>query len=51
MQTLAIITVVLFAIVLVIYLIRENRKDQRKLEKFLNNDYRKPELSEFNDVI
>ena len=51
MQALAIITVVLFALVLVIYLMRENRKDQRKLEKFLNNDYKKPTMSELNDVI
>jgi short subunit fatty acids transporter len=50
MQALAIITVILFAIVLVIYLIMESRKDQRKLKKSLDNDYKKLELSEFNDV-
>lgn len=50
MQILAIITVVLFAIVLVIYLIREHRKDQRKTKEILTSDTKKPELTELNDV-
>ena len=52
MQILGIIIiaiVILLAVFLVIYLIRQNRKDQKDLEQFLNNDYKKPKESEFND--
>ncbi|UOK41516.1 MULTISPECIES: hypothetical protein [Flavobacterium] len=44
-----IVAVVIVSLLLVAYLIIRNEKDRKELENFLNNDYKKPEESEFND--
>jgi preprotein translocase subunit YajC len=31
---------------LIVFLIRRNQKEKKKLEKFLNNDFKKPEEDE-----
>ena len=44
-----IILVIAGAIVLVIYLIFQNRKDQKDMEKQMNSDFKKPEEQEMNN--
>lgn len=44
-----IILVIAGAIVLVIYLIFQNRKDRKDMEKQMNADFKKPEEQEMNN--
>lgn len=44
-----VIGIVICAIVLVIYLIKQNQKDKKDLVKKLNEDYKKAKETEFND--
>ena len=37
------------AVVLIMYLIRQNQKDKKELEKKLNEDYKRQPESELND--
>ncbi len=43
MNSIVIAFVIVIAVLVVIYTIRQNRKDEKELEDFLNNDYRHPE--------
>lgn len=51
METTAMILVALaFMLILLIrYIIRQNQKDQKEYEDFLNNDYPKPTDTDLND--
>lgn len=45
----AIAPVVICGIALIAYLLKQNRKDKKSLEKRLNEDYKKQRENEFND--
>ena len=45
----AVIIAIAGGIVLIAYLLRQNKKDKRDLVKKLNEDYKKREESELND--
>lgn len=49
MNWIVIAIVIVLAVLLVIYTIRQNRKDEKELENFLNNDYKHPEETD-NDL-
>ena len=50
MNWIVITIVIVIAVLLVIYTIVQNRKDEKELEDFLNNDYKHPEeTDDLND--
>ena len=48
-SVIVIVALIIVSLFLVVYLIIRNEKDKKDLEDFLNNDYKKPEDSEYND--
>lgn len=45
-----VIAIVAFCVIaLIVYVVKQNRKDKEDLTNVLNNDFKKEEASEFND--
>lgn len=49
MDTLLIIAVAIFAVLIVVWTIRKNNREKKKYEDFLNREYKNDEQDEVND--